>query len=80
MLLNPEHLKLQRLLSHQELQLNIFKRLCCPTALNALLYNNNTGTKCRSLINVLCISQDKLLQCSEHTVSIWRIQNVWQRT
>lgn len=41
MLLNPEHFKLQRLLSYQRPRLNIFKIRCCPTALNALLYNNN---------------------------------------
>lgn len=73
MLLNPEHFKRKRFLSHPRSRLNILKRRCSPTALNALLYINKTGTKGSSLINVLCISQDKLLQCSEHTVSIWRI-------
>lgn len=73
MFLNPQHVKLQRRLSQQRPGLNISEGCCCPTASNAPFYNNETGVKSRGLTNVLCISQDKLLQCSEYSVSIWRI-------
>ncbi len=43
------------------------------TKLCTILQQQTAGVKRTRVINALYISQDKLLQRSEHTVSIWRI-------